>query len=267
MERINQEFLFTSAVIRRPCKQLINGLTTQDIDKPDFDVAILQHSDYAKTLIESGIKNLIELDAREDYPDSVFVEDTAVALPNYLLITQLGAISRRGEFTEDIREAFGKFYSQENIIEMTGNEYLDGGDVMRAGNTYFIGLSTRTNQEGADKLIKILQEKEGLNGIALNLPEGLHLKTIVTYLDENLLVGIKTIENIPEFDKYEKIIVEEDERHGANILNINGNIVVPGSCPKLHKVLQDRGYTIKPVICDEFRKIDGSLTCMSVLIQ
>ncbi|CDW88768.1 n-dimethylarginine dimethylaminohydrolase [Stylonychia lemnae] len=237
------------------------------MEKPDFDVALIQHADYAKSLVDCGIKNLITLEAREEFPDSVFVEDTALALPNYLLITQPAVASRRGEFTQDMREALEKFYSLENIIEMTGNEYLDGGDVMRAGNTYFIGLSTRTNQKGADKLIKILQEKEGLNGIALNLPEGLHLKTIVTYLDENLLVGIKAIENIPEFDKYEKIIVEEDERHGANILNINGNIVVPESCPKLHKVLLDRGYTIKPVINDEFRKIDGALTCMSVIFN
>ena len=92
-----------------------------------------------------------------------------------------------------MREAFEQFYSKDSIVEMSGDEYLDGGDVMRVGNTYYIGLSSRTNQAGANRLIQILKDNEGMDGVAVKLPVWLHLKTIVTCLDHNLLVGIKEI--------------------------------------------------------------------------
>ena len=119
----------------------------------------MQHSDYVKSLLgECGLRHVEVLDAREEFPDSVFVEDAAIALPNALVITQPGAKSRQGEFTDDMRAAFEKFYQKNEIYEMTGTELLDGGDVMKVGDTYYIGLSSRTNEDGANKLISILQE-------------------------------------------------------------------------------------------------------------
>ena len=94
------------------------------------------------------------------------------------------------------------------------------------------------------------------------------MKTIVTNIDTNLLVGVKEINNIGEFDNFEKIIVDDDEAHGANLLNINGTILVPASCPKLLKLLtEERGYRCKEVDNFEFRKVDGALTCMSVIVK
>lgn len=201
MELSNSEsyFNFQSAIVRSPCRALINGLTTASLGLPNYDVAAIQHSDYILALKKCGLKNIEVLDSREEFPDSVFVEDAAIALPNSLVITQPGAKSRQGEFTPDMKEAFAKFYSSETEFhQLSGEELLDGGDVMRAGNFYYIGLSSRTNGPGAERLISILRG-EGLDGATVVLPKGLHLKTIVTCIAPRLLVGTKEILNIQEF--------------------------------------------------------------------
>eukprot|EP00347_Sterkiella_histriomuscorum_P021509 403333729 len=260
----SSDFTIVSAVVRTPCQALINGLTTADLGLPNYDVASIQHSDYVVALQKCGVKNIEVLEKREEFPDSVFVEDAAIALPKSLVITQPGAKSRQGEFTEDMKKAFEKFYKPEEFHLMTGNELLDGGDVMRVGNFYYVGLSSRTNAEGAARLIQILTQ-EGLDGTPVSLPKGLHLKTIVTSIAPNLLVGIQEINSISEFDNFEKIIVDAEESHGANLLNINGKLLVPLGCPKLLQILEDRGFECYVVDNFEFRKVDGALTCMSVL--
>lgn len=253
--------MFTKAIVKRPCKNLANGLTTANLGKPDYDLALKQHQRYIEALIECGLEVTI-LEADEDYPDSVFVEDTAVLTPRCAIITNPGAPSRRGEIIE-ISKVLKNIY--QNVETITEPGTLEAGDVMMVGNHFYIGISKRTNQAGANQLINIL-EKYDLTGSTITLENVLHLKSGVSYLDNNNLLSIKNFINEPEFQKYNIILVDEDESYAANSLWINDNVLVPEGFPKTKENINNAGYTAIEIDVTEFRKLDGGLSCLSLRV-
>jgi dimethylargininase len=253
--------MFTKAIVKRPCKNLVNGLTTANLGKPDYDLALKQHQRYIEALIECGLEVTI-LEADEDYPDSVFVEDTAVLTPRCAIITNPGAPSRRGEIIE-ISKVLKNIY--QNVETITEPGTLEAGDVMMVGNHFYIGISKRTNQAGANQLINIL-EKYDLTGSTITLENVLHLKSGVSYLDNNNLLSIKNFINEPEFQKYNIILVDEDESYAANSLWINDNVLVPEGFPKTKENINNAGYTAIEIDVTEFRKLDGGLSCLSLRV-
>ena len=253
--------MFTKAIVKRPCKNLVNGLTTANLGKPDYDLALKQHQGYIEALIECGLEVTI-LEADEDYPDSVFVEDTAVLTPRCAIITNPGAPSRRGEIIE-ISKVLKNIY--QNVETITEPGTLEAGDVMMVGNHFYIGISKRTNQAGANQLINIL-EKYDLTGSTITLENVLHLKSGVSYLDNNNLLSIKNFINEPEFQKYNIILVDEDESYAANSLWINDNVLVPEGFPKTKENINNAGYTAIEIDVTEFRKLDGGLSCLSLRV-
>ena len=253
--------MFTKAIVKRPCKNLVNGLTTANLGKPDYDLALKQHQVYIEALIECGLEVTI-LEADEDYPDSVFVEDTAVLTPRCAIITNPGAPSRRGEIIE-ISKVLKNIY--QNVETITEPGTLEAGDVMMVGNHFYIGISKRTNQAGANQLINIL-EKYDLTGSTITLENVLHLKSGVSYLDNNNLLSIKNFINEPEFQKYNIILVDEDESYAANSLWINDNVLVPEGFPKTKENINNAGYTAIEIDVTEFRKLDGGLSCLSLRV-
>lgn len=163
---------FKNAIVRKPCPEMIDGLTSANLGKPDYDKALAQHSFYVDMLKECGLQvNVLDADSR--FPDSTFIEDVALCTPKCAVITNPGAKSRNGE-TESMKEVLAAYY--ENIEKINFPGTLDAGDVMMAGDHFFIGISQRTNIEGAGQLIKILN-KYGLTGEKIPLNEMLHLKT------------------------------------------------------------------------------------------
>ncbi|MCG6913915.1 N(G),N(G)-dimethylarginine dimethylaminohydrolase [bacterium BMS3Abin03] len=253
--------MFTKAIVKRPCKNLVNGLTTANLGKPDYDLALKQHQGYIEALIECGLEVTI-LEADEDYPDSVFVEDTAILTPRCAIITNPGAPSRRGEIIE-ISKVLKNIY--QNVETITEPGTLEAGDVMMVGNHFYIGISKRTNQAGANQLINIL-EKYDLTGSTITLENVLHLKSGVSYLDNNNLLSIKNFINEPEFQKYNIILVDEDESYAANSLWINDNVLVPEGFPKTKENINNAGYTAIEIDVTEFRKLDGGLSCLSLRV-
>ena len=175
--------MFTNAIVRTPCKNMVSGITTANLGNPDYDKAIVQHERYIAALESCGVSVTV-LDKEEDYPDSTFVEDTALITPECAILTNPGALSRKGE-VDSIREALAEFYSELEEIKAPGT--LDGGDVMVVGSHYYIGLSARTNPEGAKQLIAILQA-HGLSGTTVAMGSILHLKTGLSYLENNSLI-------------------------------------------------------------------------------
>lgn len=170
--------MFTKAIVRIPCKNLVNGLTTADLGKPNYESAIIQHHKYVQTLKDCGL-DVIILEADEHYPDSTFVEDTALLIPKCAIITNPGAPSRKGEILQIKKELIGLYGNVEQILN-PGT--LEAGDVMMVGNHYYIGLSERTNLLGTNQLLAILNQY-GMTGSTVSLEEGLHLKSGVSYLE------------------------------------------------------------------------------------
>ena len=251
--------MFNKAIVRKPCKNLVNGLTTANLGKPDFQLALKQHREYFEALKECGLEVTV-LDADEDYPDSTFVEDTALLTPNVAIITNPGADSRREEINE-MSKVIESLFSNVEYIKDSGR--LEAGDVMMVGNHFYIGLSERTNQEGANQLISIL-ERYSHTGSKVALDNFLHLKSGVSYLENNNLLITRDFTGRLEFNKFNQIVVDDDEGYAANSLWINDKVLVPKGFPKTKAKIEKGGYKTIEVDVSEFRKLDGGLSCLSL---
>lgn len=227
----------------------------------DLDVARAQHGAYVKALWDLGCK-VIELPAEPDLPDSVFVEDTAVILPEAAVITRPGADSRKPE-TESIVRALTPLI---NLIRVHEPATVDGGDVLVLGKKIYVGLSTRSNHEAIDQLSEILRE-HGYSVTGIELHDCLHLKSAVTRVDDkNLLINGNWVD--PGcFGKFEFIEVDPSEPHAANCLPINDSIIFPTAFPETRARLEERGYKVVPVDVSELAKAEGAVTCCSLIIQ
>jgi dimethylargininase len=251
--------MFKHAIVRKPCQAMIYGLTDANLGPPDYHVALVQHSKYVHILEECGL-HVHVLEPDERYPDSTFVEDVAVCTTKVAVITNPGALSRKGEIDE-MKPIVREYY--QNISEIKSPGTLDGGDVMMVDNHFFIGISNRTNQEGADQLVKILNKYQ-LTGSKILLSNMLHLKTGVSYLEKNTLLIIGEFINNPEFGRFKKIMVGKNEGYAANSLWINGKVLVPEGFPETKKNIEKAGYKTITVDVSEFQKLDGGLSCLSL---
>lgn len=251
--------MFKNAIVRRPCAELIHGITTANLGQPDYKKALQQHIQYINALEKCGLSVHV-LEANSHFPDSTFVEDVVIHTPECMVVTRPGAASRREEI-ELIIPLLKKEFKQLAFIKKPAT--LEGGDVMQIGDTFYVGLSKRTNQEGATQLAHILKQQH-FKVITVLVQDILHLKTGMTYLDNNrILLSGEFIEH-PAFDDFEKIIVAEEEAYAANLLYLNGTVVIPSGFPKTKAQLKALDYPVLEVDMSEFQKIDGGLTCLSV---
>lgn len=251
--------MLTSSIVRVPCPEIINGLTTADLGNVDYSKALLQHEQYAQALQSCGLEvNILEQDA--NFPDSTFVEDCAICLEECAIITRPGHSSRRKE-TISIEAALSIFYQKLEYIKKPGK--VDGGDILKVEDHYYIGLSQRTNKKGAKQFIRLLS-KYGKTGSSISLNHFLHLKTGVSYLGNNILLVGGELVNRSEFDKFQKLEVPADELYAANVIPINGTLLIPSGFPKTTEMLINAGFKIKPLEMSEFQKVDGGLSCLSL---
>lgn len=251
--------MFSNAIVRTPCKNMVSGITTADLGSPDYDLAIVQHERYIATLESCGISVTV-LDQEEDYPDSTFVEDTALITPECAILTNPGANSRKGEI-DSMREALAEFYSELEEIKAPGT--LDAGDVMMVGSHYYIGLSERTNTSGANQLIAILQAY-GLTGSTVEMGSILHLKTGLSYLENNSLIIASGFSKEPQFDSFRQIPIPDDESYCANAIWVNDKVIVAAGFPESQAAIEQAGHETIALNMSEFQKLDGGLSCLSL---
>src|SRR6185369_2899389 len=170
MARMN----YKRAIVRRPGPRFAEGLTTVDLGKPDSEKALQQHEDYCDALKRCGLEVMV-LPTLPEFPDSPFVEDTAIITQNLVVITRPGDKSRRGE-----EKSISEILRQDRELEfIKGPGTVDGGDILRIGSHFFIGLSERTNIEGANQLHAIFSRHE-FTSSTITVTAVLHLKSGVT---------------------------------------------------------------------------------------
>lgn len=218
-----------------------------------------QHEAYIETLKKCGVEVTV-LEADEKYRDSCFIEDVALLTKKCAIITRPGALSRRGEIA-GLREILGKFYKNIEKIEAPGT--IEAGDIMMVGNHFYIGLSARTNEAGANQMINILN-KYDLEGSVVTLGKVLHLKTGLSYLENNNLLVAGEFASSPIFSSFNKIKIDERESYSANCIWVNGHVLVPSGYESTRKAIENLGYDVHVVDTSEFRKIDGGLSCLSL---
>ncbi len=254
--------MFTRAIVRPPGHNFADGLTSVDLGMPDFRKALKQHEDYCLALERCGLA-LTHLPADLDYPDSTFVEDTAILVERGAILTRPGALSRAGEVTS-IKETLSKFYSEFQPISEPGT--LDGGDICEAGNHFFIGISLRTNEAGAQQLARLLS-KLGYTSSYVDIRDVsgiLHLKSGIAYIGDNRLVLIDSLADRSEFLGYSIVHVSPEENYAANCVRVNDYVLIAQGYPKLQKSLIDLGSKTLALDMSEYQKMDGGLSCLSL---
>ena len=251
--------MFKKAIVRTPSRSMVKGLTSADLGIPDYDLALEQHRNYIEALRECGLQVFV-LPPDENYPDSTFVEDTALLTSKCAIIANPGAPSRKGEVTA-IRNFLNNHYSLIEKIEEPGT--MEPGDIMMAGNHFYIGMSKRTNEYGAAQTMKIL-DKFGFSSSVIPLKDILHLKTGISYLENNTLLASGELLKVKEFKKFKIIKVDNAESYSANSVWINNRILIPRGYPKTRDKIIENGYSIIELDVSEFRKLDGGLSCLSL---
>jgi dimethylargininase len=251
--------VFSRALLRKPCRNLVDGLSTAGLGVPVYENALRQHAAYANALKACGLELTI-LEADERYPDSVFIEDAAVLSEAVAVVTRPGASSRRGEI-DAVAGALSRFYDRLEAIAAPGT--LEGGDVLRAENHFYIGISARTNEAGARQLAVILK-KNGYAATLVPLRHVLHLKTGIAYLQENRLLAHGEFVGHALLAGFKTIPVPAAEGYAANSLWINGRVLVPAGFSLTRETIAAAGCETVPVDVSEFRKLDGGLSCLSL---
>jgi dimethylargininase len=251
--------MFTHALSRKPGPNFAQGITTAVTQEPpNYEILVAQHAEYMAALKSIGLE-VILLEALPDHPDAYFVEDTAVVAANVAVITNPGADTRKGE-EETIAPVLAKYRKIEKI-RPPGT--VDGGDVLQVGNHFFIGVSERTNHEGARQLGYILKDY-GYTYATVAVGKGLHFKSSVNYVGKNTLLVAGDFAGNDQFKRYDTIIVDREESYAANTLFINDHLLIPRGYPGTRKKLEVLGFNLVELDTSEVRKMDGGLTCMSI---
>ncbi len=254
--------MFKHAIIRQPAANFAEGLTTVSLGTPLYDLVLEQHQAYCDALLACGL-SLIPLEPDLRHPDSTFVEDTAILTPRGAILTRPGAASREGE-VDAIRPAILQHFPTPFTIEAPGT--VDGGDICEAEDHFFIGLSHRTNEDGARQLAAHLSSlgytSSVIDGRAMTTI--LHLKSGISYIGDNTLVVMEEMAAHPEFQRFNLIRVAASESYAANCVRVNDRVLVATGYRHLTAALEHAGFHPLHLDMSEFQKMDGGLSCLSL---
>lgn len=252
---------FTHAITRRPAGSIIRGLRAVDTGTPDLALMQEHHAAYIATLRETGA-TVIELPSLDAYPDSVFVEDTALCLPQGAVVMRPGAPSRLGEAAE-MAPHLRALYSQ--VVAITGaDSFIEGGDILVTEREILVGRSARTNAAGIAELTRLVAPW-GHTVREVHTPPGvLHFKTDCSLLDGDTVLSTKRLSASGCFAGYKVIDVAEGEEAAANTIRFNDLVLMPAGFPKTRDAIATAGFTTREIGNTECAKLDGGMSCLSL---
>jgi dimethylargininase len=247
---------------RLPSSKLLHAeLTHLARSTIDYKLSAIQHKQYCEALKKTNLDVCI-LPALDDYPDSVFVEDVLISLPEVSILCRPGALSRRGE-VEFIAEHLPK---DRPIVRIQAPASIDGGDVLRIGNRLFIGESTRTNHAAINAISQAVSHF-GYSVTAVKVTGALHLKTAVTAISNDLLLMNPHWIDINPFSGWRRIEVADNEPFASNSLVITEKVFMQAAHVATAEKICNGGFDVHMIDISEFSKAEAGLTCMSVIIQ
>lgn len=256
----NPTFEFSHAITRRPAASVINGLRAEDTGTPDLNRMLADHAHYVATLKDTGA-DVIELPALEDYPDSVFVEDTALCLPKGAVLMRPGAPSRMGE-VDEMEPALRQVY--DDIRRIEGPGHIEGGDILVTGREILVGRSDRTDAAGVAELAEIVSDWGHRMREVFTPPGVLHFKTDCSLLDGDTILATRRLDATGCFDGYRVLHTAEGEDAAANSIRFNRFVLCPAGFPRTAEMLSDAGYAVIEINNSECAKLDGGMSCLSL---
>lgn len=250
---------FDSAIVRSPSRSVVRGLRAGDGADPDYDAVLAEHQAYIAALNDTGVAVQC-LEPLEAFPDSVFVEDPALVFPEGAILLRPGNESRVGE-TDEIAPVLQDRFSK--VLEL-GVGYVDGGDILTTAERVMIGLSQRTDLDGAKALIACLSEL-GRQGEIVQTPANvLHFKSDCALLDDETVLTTGRLATSGVFKRFAQIIVPNGEEGAANALRVNNRVFLAAGFPRTADLLDKSGYDLVLLETSEIAKIDAGLSCMSL---
>jgi dimethylargininase len=236
-------------------------LTYRSREEVNYEKATSQLERYCELLRRWNV-DLMTLTASDSYPDCCFVQDTVVMLDEVCVIASMGAPSRLGEVSE-VEKLVAPF---RRIRRIFSPATLDGGDVVRFGKRLFVGLSTRTNARGIAAFARIVQVF-GYTVVPVAVNGGLHLTTgcgIVN--DETVLLNPRWLD-ASAFKDLRQLHVSEEERWAANTIRVEDAVCLEEKAPRTMQLVEPYVGTIDTLDISEFRKAEGSLSCLSLIFK
>ena len=244
------------AIVRPPGRTYAQALTRVVPPPPvDLALALEQHRAYVEALRACGTE-VIELPPDDAHPDSVFVQDPVLVVAGRAIVLRAAEPSRAGE-AESLAAVLRDYLP---VIEMEPPATLDGGDVLAAEGSLYVGMSARSNREGCDQLAALT----GVPAVPVPLPEGLlHLLSGCTYLHRGRLLVVPSLASrLPAF---KGMLVPDAEAPAANVLVLGEHAIVPSGYPRVAALVSGCGFDVHTVPASEFEKRDGGVTCRALL--
>jgi dimethylargininase len=227
----------------------------------DYEIALRQHAGYCRMLQECGAE-VVTLDVNCDQPDSTFIEDTTVVLDEIAVLASMGTAARRMEPSRIEPE----LRKHREIERIKAPATLEGGDVLRIGRKILIGLSERTNISGVQAFEKIVS-RFGYRVLTVPVRQCLHLKTACTALPDGRLLTNPAWLNLNSLHDFDTLAVPDDEPWAANTLPINGRVLISSANPRTAEMLRHLGFDVRALSLSEFAKVEGCVTCLSLLCR
>ena len=253
-------YQFTAAIARQPGQSVVQGLRATDRGTPDIERFQAEHKAYISALQRAGLKVTV-LDATEAFPDSVFIEDAALCLPQGTVILRPGAPSRTGEselVATDLAPLGHKIHHNDSA------GYIDGGDILVTDSAMLVGLSQRTNRAGFDWLKQVLTAW-GYTTLAVHTPDDvLHFKSDCCVLDSNTILATSRLAGAECFANFRVLTVPAGEEAAANSIRVNETVLVPAGFPATAELLAREDYSVETISVSQAALLDGGLSCMSL---
>jgi dimethylargininase len=252
---------FTHAITRRPAASITAGLRAVDTGSPDLGLMQSHHDAYIATLRETGA-TVVELPPLDDYPDSVFVEDTALCLPEGAVVMRPGAPSRLGEAAA-MAPHLRALYSE--VIAIDGaDSFIEGGDILVTEKEILVGRSARTNAAGIAELTRLVAPWGRVVREVHTPPGVLHFKTDCSLLDVDNVLATKRLSASGCFKGYRIIDVADGEEAAANTIRFNDLVLMPAGFPRTRDAIAAAGLTVREIGNSECAKLDGGMSCLSL---
>ncbi|MDE3121803.1 MAG: dimethylarginine dimethylaminohydrolase [Paracoccaceae bacterium] len=256
----DRSFRFTHAITRAPAPSVTRGLRAVDTGTPDLALMQRHHADYIAALKATGA-TVIELPALPDYPDALFVEDTALCLREGAVVMRPGAPTRLGEAAE-MAPTLRALY--ETVVTIEGPGTIEGGDILTTEREILVGRSARTDAAGIAELTRLVAPW-GYNVREVITPPGvLHFKTDCSLLDDETILSTRRLAASGCFEGYRVLHVAEGEEAAANTIRFNDVVLMPAGFPKTAEVLRAAGYDVREIGNSECAKLDGGMSCLSL---
>lgn len=250
---------FNRALVRTPGASVVGGLRAVDRGAPTREGVQRELDNCVKAFAEAGV-DVETLPVLEEFPDSVFVEDTALVFPEGAIVLRPGAVTRLGEAAA-MAPVLRRHFAQ--VLDLTDG-FVEGGDVLSTSRTVIIGLSARTNEAGALAVRDLLEQLGRKTAIVTTPEDVLHFKTDCSLLDEETILSTERLAASGVFKGYRVVLTPSGEEAAANALRVNDRVLVGTDFPRTADRLSSAGYRVTPLPSSQIALLDAGFSCLSL---